>query len=74
MWYSLLHGWVSRTQDQVGWLKCKPLRHVNKGIIEALSLVLIESAPKHQLDCGLVLCDNFLCLLEHLDAGLRLGA
>lgn len=39
-----------------------------------LSLVLIESAPKYQFPCGLVLCDNFSNLWEHLDAGLRPGA
>ena len=61
MWYSLLHGLFSRTQDQVGGLNYKPLRHVKKGV-KAVSIVLIESAPKHQLPCGLVLCDKFLCL------------
>lgn len=59
MWYSLLHGLVSRTQEQVGGLDYKPLRHVNKGV-KAASLVLVESAPKHQLPCGLDLCDEFL--------------
>lgn len=41
MWYSLLHGLVSRTQEQVGGLNYKLLRHVNKGF-KAVSLVLVE--------------------------------